>query len=352
MTRRPVASLLALGLLVVLTLVAARMSVPYVTVSPGPTVDVLGEDRGKPIVQISGQKTYEPEGQLRLTTVSVTNPEAELSLLEAMWAWMRSDQDVLPVEAMYPDNSTAEQERAESAAQMVSSQDTAIAVALSELGYELPTHVEVTGVNPGGPSDGKLKARDKIESVDGKPVGTLEELFAALDGVTPGDTVEVGVRRDGSSRTFEITTGAAPDDPGRAIVGVLVGTGYEFPFDVRVGIDESIGGPSAGLVFALSIYDNLTPGSLTDGKVVAGTGTIAPDGTVGPIGGIREKIIGAAEDGAELFLVPPDNCEAALTAPVDEDDIELVRADTMHSAVEALESWTQDPTAELPRCPT
>jgi PDZ domain-containing protein len=350
MTRRSIASLLALGLLVALTLVAARMSVPYVTVSPGPTVDVLGETQGEPIVRIDGRKTYPTEGELRLTTVSVTNPDAELHLIEAMWAWMRSDQDVLPVEAMYPENSTAEQERAESAAQMVSSQDTAVAVALSELGYELDTHVEVTGVNPGGPSDGKLKPRDKVESVQGAPVRELQDLFDALAEVQPGDTVEVGVRRGGERRSFTITTAAAPDDPKRAIVGVLVGTGYEFPFDVRVAIDDSIGGPSAGLVFALSIYDTLTPGSLIGGKVIAGTGTIAADGSVGPIGGIREKIIAATNAGAEVFLVPPDNCETAMTASVD-DEIELVRADTMHDAVVALESYTQDPDAELPRCP-
>jgi Lon-like protease len=352
MTRRSTASLLALGLLVVLTLLAARMSVPYVTVSPGPTVDVLGDDRGEPIVQVDGRRTFPPEGQLRLTTVSVTNPEAQLSLLEAMWAWMRSDRDVLPVEAMYPEDSTAEQERAESAAQMVGSQDTAIAVALAELGYELPTHVEVTGVNPGGPSDGKLEPRDRIESVHGRPVEDLDQLFDAFEGVQPGDTIELEVRRGGERRTFDIRTTAAEDEPDRPIVGVLVGTGYEFPFDVSVAIDESIGGPSAGLVFALSIYDTLTPGSLTGGGVVAGTGTIAPDGTVGPIGGIREKIIGAANAGAELFFVPPANCETAMTAPVEEDGIRLVRADTMHSAVVALEKYTQDPTAELPRCPT
>lgn len=350
MTRRSVASLLALGLLVVLTVVAGAMSVPYVTVSPGPTVDVLGEEQGKPFVRIDGRKTYPTDGELRLTTVSVTNPEADLSLLEAMWAWARADQDVLPVEVMYPENNTAEQERAESAAQMVSSQDTAVAVALSELGYDLATHVEVTGVTPGGPSDGKLEARDWIKSVDGQSVEDLDGLFAALEDVDPGEPVQVEVRRGGEQRSFEITTTAAQDEPDRALVGILVGTGYEFPFDVRVGVDDSIGGPSAGLIFALSIYDTLTPGALTGGEVIAGTGTIAPDGKVGPIGGIREKIIGAAEDGAELFLVPPDNCETALTAPVE--DIELVRADTMHSAVEALETYTQDPTAELPRCPT
>ena len=351
MSRRSVASLLALGLLIALVLVAARMSVPFVTVSPGPTVDVLGEDRGKPIVRIDGQETFPTEGELRLTTVSVTNPEAELSLLEAIWSWMRSDRDVLPVEAMYPENSTAEQERAESAAQMVSSQDTAVAVALTELGYELTTHVEVTGVNPGGPSDGTLQPRDRLLEIEGRVVEDVDDLLEVLDRVRPGDPVTVDVRRGDRDRTFEITTEGAPDDPERAIMGVLVGTGYEFPFDVRVAIDESIGGPSAGLVFALSVYDTLTPGALTGGNVVAGTGTIDADGRVGPIGGIREKIVGAARAGAELFLVPPDNCGSAVLAPI-EDDIELVRADTMHDAVVALETWTEDPTAELPRCPT
>ena len=350
MTRRSTASLLALGLLLVLMLVASQLSVPYVTVSPGRTVDVLGENAGEPIVQVDGQKTYPADGELRLTTVSVTNPEAELSLLEAMWAWMRSDQDVLPVEVMYPDNSSAEQERAESAAQMVNSQDTAIAVALSELGYDLQTHAEVTGITPDGPSEGKLKPRDRIVAVNGRPVDGLEQLFDSLEGVEPGETVEVEVRRGGEPRTFDITTEAAEDDPDRAIVGILVGTGYEFPFDVRVAIDETIGGPSAGLVFALSVYDTLTPGSLTGGASVAGTGTISPEGAVGPIGGIREKIIGAADAGAEVFLVPPDNCAGAMTAPVE--DIELVRADTMHSAVAALKKYAQDPTAELPRCTT
>ena len=311
MSRRSLASLLAAGLLAVLVVVAARMSVPYVTVSPGPTVDVLGEDGGEPIVEVSGHRTFPTEGELRLTTVSVTNPESRPTLLAAMWSWMRTDEDVLPVEAMYPDNNSAEQEHAESAAQMVSSQDTAVAVALSELGYELPTHVEVTGVNPGGPSDGKLEPRDHITSLDGRPVDEMDDLLGALDEAEPGDAVEVGVRRGGEDRTVEVTTAASQDGEDRALLGVLVGTGYEFPFDVHVGIDDSIGGPSAGLVFALSVYDTLTPGALTGGGVIAGTGTIASDGSVGPIGGIREKIVGATRDGAELFLVPPDNCKSA-----------------------------------------
>lgn len=352
MNRRSAASLIAVGLLAVLVIVAARMSVPYVLISPGPTINVLGDNGGKPIVQVKGHKTYPADGELRLTTVSVTNPETRLTLVDALWGWMRSDKEVMPVEAMYPKDSSAEQEQAQSAAQMVSSQDTATAVALSELGYKLPTHVEVTGVTPGGPSDGKLEPRDVVSAVNGTEIKDMNGLLGTLGAVQPGDPVEVVVRRDGEDRTFQITTTASEDDKNRAVIGVLVGIGYDFPFDVRVRIDDSIGGPSAGLIFALSVYDTLTPGSLTGGDVIAGTGTISPDGKVGPIGGIREKIIAAAQAGAQLFFVPPANCASAEKAPIDDTDLRLVRADTMHSAVTSLQKYADDPNADLPRCPT
>ena len=119
---------------------------------------------------------------------------------------------------------------------------------------------------------------------------------------------------------------------------------------MSVKIPEKISGPSAGLMFSLAVYDTLTPGSLTDGEVVAGTGEIRPDGSVGPIGGIDQKIAGAARDGAELFLVPPDNCPDI--AGVDSDPMRLVMAKTMHSARVALETWAEDPDADLPLAPT
>jgi PDZ domain-containing protein len=350
MSRRSIASLVAVALLVVLLVAAARMPVPYVTVSPGPTVDVLGLNGDDPIVRVEGRRTYPTEGELLLTTVSVTNPDNRLSLLDALGGWMRRDVSVIPYEAMYPEPSTAEQERAESQAQMVSSQDTAIAAALGELGYDLPTFAEVTGVTPGGPSDGELKARDRIVRIDGSDIGSVEDVFLAMAGVTPGDTIEVEVRRGGDREVAEVTTTARDDNEEVAALGILVGTGYRFPFDVSVAIDESIGGPSAGLMFALSVYDTLTPGALSDGEVVAGTGTIDAEGNVGPIGGIQQKILGARDAGAEVFLVPPDNCAAALAAPVDEDEIRLVRADTMSTAVQALEEYAENPDADLPRC--
>lgn len=352
MTRWSRARLLAAGLLVALVVVQALLPVPYVTVSPGRTIDVLGSSDGEPIVQVEGHRTYRDDGELRLTTVAITRPESKVALAEALVAWVRREVEVMPYQAMYPTPSSDEEEETVSSAQMVSSQDNAIAGALRQLGYRLPTHAEVTGVSPEGPSADTLEPRDRLLELEGRRIRTVRQLFDVMQDVDAGDRVSGLVERDGKQQPFSLTTQAAEDDPERAVLGIFVGTGYRFPFDVRVGIDDDIGGPSAGLVFALSIYDTLTPGSLTDGQVVAGTGTISAAGKVGPIGGIRQKIAGASDAGAQVFLVPPDNCPAAVRAPVDPQDIRLVRADTLRSAIRSLQTYADDPAADLPRCPT
>ena len=351
MSRRTVAGLLAVALLLGLVVVAARMPAPYVTVSPGPTVNVLGSEHGKPIVDISGHRTYATHGQIRLTTVSITNPDAEVSLVQALSGWLRKDVAVIPREAMYPDANSPAEERTQSSAQMVNSQDTAAAVALSALGYSLPSFVEVTGVTPKGPSAGRLRTRDRIVTLNGARVRQPQQLLDAMSKVEPGATVTVGVRRDGEPRTVEITTRRATDDPDQAVLGIIIGPAWQFPFDVHVGLSDSIGGPSAGLMFALSIYDRLTPGSLTGGKVVSGTGTIAPSGQVGPIGGIQQKIVAAGNSGARLFFVPKDNCAEAMQAPTP-DSMRLVLAKNFASALSSLKTYVKDPSADLPRCPS
>src|SRR4051794_9732238 len=213
MSRRSVAGLLAVVLLLALVVVAARMPAPYVTVSPGPTVNVLGSEHGKPIVAISGHRTYDAQGQIRLTTVSITNPDADVSLVQALSGWLRKDVAVIPREAMYPDANTPAEERTQSAAQMVNSQDTAAAVALSALGYTLPSYVEVTGVTPQGPSAGHLRTRDQIVSLNGARIRQPQQLLDAMGKVQPGATVTVGVRREGEPRTVRITTRRATDNP-------------------------------------------------------------------------------------------------------------------------------------------
>jgi PDZ domain-containing protein len=229
---------------------------------------------------------------------------------------------------------------------MASSQDTAIAVALTELGYDVQTPV-VERVTPDSPSEGVMRQGDRILAVNGEPVEALEEIGQAVTDTPEGETVEVTFERDGERRTVDLERAMIDGQPR---IGIVMTTDFDFPFEVDVGVDPDIGGPSAGLMFSLAIYDTLTEGSLTDGEVVAGTGTIAGDGSVGPIGGIDQKIAAARDDGASLFLVPPDNCADALDSP--HGDMELVRAQTMSEALAAIEAWADDRDADLPRCTT
>src|SRR4051794_23137764 len=189
MSRRNVPGFLAVGLLLALIIAAGLIPVPYVTVRPGPTINVLGKAGGKPIVDVEGHRTFPTKGQLRLVTVSITNPEHQVSLGEALGAWANRDDAVVPRAVMYPPTSTNAQEEAQSSAEMVSSQDSAIAAALRSLGYRLPTYAEITGVTAGGPSDGTLKPRDRIVRLNGSRITKVDQVFEALSDVTPGDIV-------------------------------------------------------------------------------------------------------------------------------------------------------------------
>ncbi|HET6624773.1 MAG TPA: S16 family serine protease [Nocardioidaceae bacterium] len=350
MTRRTVSSILACVLLVMLFGAAAFLPVPYVTMSPGPTIDVLGERQGEPIVEVDGHKTYPTEGDLRLVTVSVTGPGQELSLAEALMAWFDNTRAVYPRDVVYEPEKTEQEERQESSVQMVSSQDTAVAAALTELGYDLPVVTEVLAVSDGSPAQGKLQTRDKIVSVNGTKINNATEVSKAIQKTGAGEPATFVVRRSGATKTLTVTPQPAKDDPDKAVVGVVVGEGYQFPFDVSVNISDDIGGPSAGLIFSLAIYDALTPGSLVDGNDIAGTGTISADGSVGPIGGIQQKIVAAADAGAKVFLVPPDNCDSALGAHVDDEEIRLVKATSMESALRSIRAYDKDENADLPGC--
>jgi len=350
MSRRTWSSILACVLLVMLFGVAALLPVPYVTMSPGPTVDVLAEIDGDEIVQVEGHRTFKTDGELELTTVSVTGPGQELSLAEALVAWFDRTRAVYPRDAVYEPEQSVEDARRESSVQMVSSQDTAIAAALTELGYDLPKVIEVLEVSKAAPAEGKLETRDKLVSVNGTKITNANSVTKAVQRSGVGGKVAFVVRRDGRTKTLTVPTVAAEDDPDRAVVGVVIGEGYTFPFEVSVDLSDEIGGPSAGLIFALAVFDTLTPDALTGGVVIAGTGTIAADGRVGPIGGIQQKIVAAADSGAELFLVPPDNCDSALSAQISEGEIKLVKVRSLHSAVASIEAYTQDANADLPTC--
>ncbi|MGH1562136.1 YlbL family protein [Mumia sp. DW29H23] len=348
MSRRT-STLAAAGLLV-LTLVAVAMllPVPYVTMRPGPTVDALGDYDGKPVLEVEGAKTYKTDGELRLTTVSVTRADSRVSLPQAFTAYFDPKEAVVPRDLVYPENQTAEESRQENAAQMASSKLTSEAAALTAAGYEVESVVEIAAVTEDGPSDGVLEVDDVLVAIDGTKVTGTDQAVKLVSSKKPGDVITLDIRRDGKDQTVKVTSEAATDDPSKARIGVSLGTDVELPFPITNNLGESIGGPSAGLVFALALYDMLTPGALTDGATVAGTGTIDAAGAVGPIGGIQQKLAGASSAGAKVFLVPDGNCAEA--AASDDFGMRLVRVETLDDAVNALEKLSDDPKATVPTC--
>ena len=350
MTRRTATLTTAATALVVLICVAVLLPVPYVTLSPGPTRDVLATTKGEPIVEIEGHRTFETTGSLSLTTVSVTSAGEDVGLLEAFQAWFSPSDAIVPRDAIYePDQSVEEVER-ESADQMSGSQENATVAALRLLGDPVPEELRVTSVDSDSPSAGALRADDRIVRVDGAPVTTGEQGLEAIRDREPGDDVDITVFRDGERHSYTVTTEASADDDAVPVIGVGVAIDFDLPFEVRINLGADIGGPSAGTVFALAIYDKLTPGSLIGGMDVAGTGSIEADGTVLGIGGIQQKVVGAEKTGATVFLVPEPNCQEALGADVDTSDITLVEVTTLEDAVDALTVLADDPSADVPTC--
>jgi PDZ domain-containing protein len=350
MSRRTLAGLLALGLLVVLGIAAARTPVDYVTFRPGPTMNVLGKYDGKTIVTVTGHQAYRDNGALRMVTIFPSGPKDNISLFNLVYGWIDPDIAVLPKDAVYKPNETDNSAQQESAIEMSSSQDNATAAALSALGVSYRTEVEVSDVAKDGASVGKLKKGDVLLAVDGTSASDPAKLVALIRAVKPGTPTELTIRRDGADQKITVTTQPATDDPKASRIGVGIRPDFVFPFKVQIRLPSTIGGPSAGMMFALAIYDVLTPGSLTGGKVIAGSGEITPDGTVGPIGGIGQKLPAAQRDGAKLFLVAADNCAEAVRSHYDPDKMRLVKVDKLADAIKDVEAWGEDPSAALPKC--
>jgi len=351
---RTLAAGIAFLALLAVVITSARVTVPFTLFQPGPTINVLGKLDGKKILEVEGHKTYDDGGQLRMVTIILTQPKQAVSLWSALYAWINPDDAVYPTSAVYPTTVTNAQNKAQDAQQMASSQDNAVAAALTLAGIKFDTLPTVGSVEKGSPAEGKLKVGDAITAIDGKATTSLDKVIQLVRAITPGSDVRVSVRRGKVDQTFTIRTKAAGTTPAlrkQSRVGVGLTSQYTFPFSVNVRLSDSIGGPSAGMMFALGIYDLLTPGSLTDGKAIAGTGTITADGTVGVIGGIAQKIAGAQADGAHLFLVPAGNCDEAVHAHYDPAKMRLAKVSTLKGALDAVRTWVADPQASLPECP-
>lgn len=354
MSRRSAATLAAVVLLVVTGVLAWRAPVGYTVYSPGPTVNVLGNgEGGDPILRVGGHRIYRDDGGLRLVTIYETGVDDHVSLVRALVGWVDPKVAVYPHDAVYPQQASTKEVRQQAAQEMTSSQDDAVAAALHALHIPFHAVVTVAQVDPHGPSAGALRAGDVIRSVEGRRTPTTSALIKAVQSRPPGSRLALGVVRHGKARTVVVTTAPLGPHGTRAKqsrIGVSIAPSYAFPFRVKIDLPTNIGGPSAGMMFALGIYDVLTPGSLTHGRVAAGTGTIDAQGQVGEIGGIQQKIAAAQRDGARLFLVPSGNCAEALGADYDPSRMRLARVSTFTQALHVVRTWAADPSADLPRC--
>jgi PDZ domain-containing protein len=319
-----IGALFALG---VLSIVAWNIELPYLAYSAGPVSDAADSVVAEEI------DLYPPEGELLMLTVV----SQDVNIFEAAIAGVDPTVDLIRKEAVRRAGETDEEYRSRVLDQMDDSNFRAIAVALDYLGYEMiPTGVvSINSVLEDVPAASVLEAGDTIRAVQGARVTTVNDVTSALEGLEPGDVISVTVERNGTQVEVEVELAEKDDEPGAPLIGIGLGELTETPFPISIQAGD-VGGPSAGMMHTIAIIDSLTQGELTGGRVISGTGTIQADGTVGNIGGIRQKVVGAEAAGAEYILVPQGNYETALSA--ERDTIEIVPVASLDDAIQFLES--------------
>ena len=346
MSRRTGGWLVALFVGVALAALLSLIHLPYAILKPGPVTNTLGNVRANtPLVSVSDARTYPTSGVLDFTTVAVYGgPQHPVNVWDVLSGLVDRSSHVVPEQTMFPKGTTSKQVQEENAAEMADSQQEAIAVALRATGTKVPEAISIAQVPDGSPAKGVLQAGDQVVSVDGVRADSTDAVRTAVQKHAAGETVAITVRRDGTTRTVTAHTASAD---GRTVLGVLLRTKFAFPVKVTINAGD-VGGPSAGMMFSLAIFDKLTPGALTGGAKIAGTGTIASDGTVGPIGGIQQKLYGARDGGARWFLAPSANCnEVVGHVP---DGLSVVKVSSFAEARSAVEAIATHKGETLPRC--
>lgn len=337
-SRWPLVLAAAVILFGVVVLLLWPVKVPYYAMSPGPVEEVSG------LISIPVEPTYQSQGDLYLLTVGLR----EVNVFEWVEAQFSEETDLIARERIRPSGTTQEEVTRRNLESMNESIDTAIYVALQRLGYEVGfagDGAEVLQVVEGSGSEGVLEVGDVITAVQGQTVQTSDEAADLIRTYGVGDMISISGIRGEDPLEVTVTLTAHPEIEGAPMLGVALDTaGLELVFPVAVNIDaRNIGGPSAGMMYALTVIDLLTEGDLTGGNRIAGTGTIRFDGSVGPIGGVRQKVYAARGIGADYVLVPTDNYADALTATGDE--IRVISVATLQDALDFL--GTLEPLPEV-----
>ncbi|HUC56715.1 MAG TPA: S16 family serine protease [Streptosporangiaceae bacterium] len=342
MSRRAVTLLIASVGVIGALLAAALLPVPYVSLMPGPTFNTLGTQSGSqggkdaaPIIQISGRRTYPTDGHLNMVTVSyIGGPgyRPPFNVFAALQAWLSPHNAVVPQQELFPPGQTQQQVSRQDTEEMANSQQAATAAALCQLGIKFTTDDTIVSTIKGLPAHGVLHAGDVIEAVNGTQVGCKASAASLIEAKPAGHKVTLTISHAGKLSKVTLTTRSSGGEP---VIGVRVVESWVFPFKVKITL-SNVGGPSAGMMFALGIIDKLTPMNLTNGKFIAGTGEIEADGTVDPIGGIQQKMAAARAAGATVFLTPAANCpDTAGAVPA---GLRLVKVSTLSGAIAALQA--------------
>jgi Lon-like protease len=314
-----------LVLLVVVSFAAAWVRLPYYALGPGPAREVL------PLIRVDGAQTFASGGRFVMTTVRFR----PITTLGAIAAWLDPEQSVVEEDVLYPAGLTAREEQRRATSEMDTSKIDAAAVVLSKLTRYPREHGRgalIERVGEGCPADGALFPGDLIVRIDGEAVRSVDDASAAIDRLSPGEPAAFRVVAEGDAHDVRVARGRCPGEP-RPLVGISLVE--PFPFEISMESDD-VGGPSAGLMWALALYDLLTPGDLTDGRTVAGTGAIDGEGHVGPIGGVSDKVVAAREVGADILFVPEAN--ASELRGVDRGGVRVVAVATFDEALEVLEA--------------
>lgn len=342
---------LMLALTAAAALGLAVLPAPYVIDNPGPTYDTLGTVETSAgelaLISISGAEIYEASGELRLTTVTRSgNPESLPGWLDVVTGWFDPTRTVIPVDVAYPPGITLEQNREAARIEMQNSQQESVAAALSYSGISYTSLLVVAQAMEGGPSEGVLLADDVIVSANGAMVNDVSELRDIIADSGTLRPLSLLINRGGRLTTVEVVPRMSEGETRVPMIGILVTGRYEFPIDVEIAL-ENVGGPSAGLIFALGVVEKLSASDVTSGQVIAGTGTINAAGDVGSIGGVRHKMYGALNDGATVFLTPAGNCNDVRGHILD--GLVVIPVATLADAVDSLALLASgQPT---PRCP-
>lgn len=347
-TRQTWLALTAAAAFVVLAVLIVLVPVPYVVYSPGRAYDVLGaDDHGQPLMGVEGITTFPTDGRLYMTTAAVTRANASTNLPEAVMAYWLPRRDALLRDAVYDPGKSSDQVRAEERLSMNTSQQDAVVAALREANQPVEELPVVSSVTVSAPAYGRLQPGDLILAVNGVPTTNADAVRGAIRSAAVGEVITLTVERDRQTLQVDVPTIPGNSNPEVPVIGIEIGVGYRYAPRVHFGVNNEVGGPSAGLVFAVGLYDQITPGDLLRGRAVAGTGDIDADGKVRPIGALPEKIASAEQAGASIFLVPARNCGDLAGVHT---KLDLIRVDTLNDALNGLR-YAGTPAADrVPRC--